>query len=118
MSTHPNVILMAVLTPKGLARQTMANILGGPYKRDDHHDAIKLPEGYTPIVMESDYDDGMQIGANEGDLVFYDLVTYGYGKVIAWADLEARKTRLEEWANEMAKVHDCTYRIDVSANFW
>ena len=117
MSTHPNVILMAVLTPKGLARQTMAAILGKPYVRD-HHDVEIGGEDYHTLVMEEDYDDGMQISAKEGDLVFYDLVTYGYGEVIAWADLEARKAKLEEWAKNAAQIHACDWRIEVSANYW
>lgn len=117
MSTHPNVILMAVLTPKGLARQTMAAILGKPYERDRIDVEIDGVDFHT-LVMESDYDDGMQIAAKEGDLVFYDLVTYGYGEVIHWADLEARKQSLEEWARNAARIHACDWRIGVTANYW
>ena len=118
MSTHPNVILMAVLTPKGLARQTMAAILGSPYERDAAKDVMIDGIAYSPLVMEKEYDEGLQISAREGDLVFYDMVTYGYGEVIEWTDLEARKEKLEEWARNAAQIHACDWRIDVTANYW
>lgn len=118
MSTHPNVILMAVLTPKGLARQTMKAILGADYDRDSSNEIKVGGFGYSPLVMETEYDEGMQIAAKEGDLVFWDMVTYGYGEVVTWAALEAQKAALEVWAKTTSEAHDCDYRIDVSANYW
>ena|SRR3990167_6087089 len=120
MSTHPNVILMAVLTPKGLARQTMRAIAAQSKTRDsdDSPDIEIAGELYHARVMESGYDDGMQIGAHEGDLVFFDFVTYGYGEVITWEKLEAQKMALEAWAKAMSETHHCDYRIDVTANYW
>ena len=118
MGTHPNVILMAVLTPRGLARQTMKAICADNHAEDED-DEIKIDGvGYHPLVMESDYDEGWQISAKEGDLVFHDMVTYGYGEVITWVDLEALKARLEEWAKTTSAKHECDYRIDVTANYW
>jgi hypothetical protein len=72
MSTHPNVILMAVLTPDNTSRKTMRYILEY-YKKDYNETMDELKIGnmeYTAIVMESDYEDGYQISANEGDIVF------------------------------------------------
>src|SRR3990167_9446580 len=94
MSTHPNVILMAVLTPQGLARQTMKAILHVDYSHDAAPQVTISGEDYDALVMESDYDESLQISAKEGDLVFYDLVTYGFGEVVTWASLEAPKTAL------------------------
>src|SRR3990167_724768 len=118
MSTHPNVILMAVLTPQGLARQTMKAILHVDYSHDAAPQVTISGEDYDALVMESDYDESLQISAKEGDLVFYDLVTYGFGEVVTCASLEAQKTALEAWAKEMSVQHACDYRIDVTANFW
>lgn len=131
MSTHPNVILMAVLTPDGLSRATMRNILVDTGTKDN--DEIVIPRGmkvkYEPgmppipfgvrsMVMESDYDEDHQIAAKEGDLVFFDLVTGGYGKVISWHDLDTKKTALEEWAKDICARFNCKYEIRVSANYW
>ena len=43
-------------------------------------------------MAESDYKESYQISAKEGSLVFHDYVTYGYGDVCDWDDLEKRKT--------------------------
>ena len=122
MSTHPNVILMVVLTPRGLARQTMKAILNAEIGKDydrEAADQVTIGDvGYYPLVMESDYDEGFQIAAKEGDLVFHDHATYGYGDVITWPELQRRKDALEEWAKRISEQHACDYRIDVSANYW
>lgn len=122
MGAHPNVLLMVVLTPKGLARQTMKAILqdeiGKDYDRESA-DQIKIgDQEYYPLVMESDYDEGFQISAKEGDLVFHDHATYGYGVVIAWAELEKRQAALAAWGKRVGEKHNCDYRVDVSANYW
>lgn len=117
MSTHPNVILMAVLTPHGLARKTMAAILAEAGVKDDEDISIGGTKYHT-LVMEDSYDQGWQISAKEADLVFFKLVTYGYGEVITWLELERLKTALEAWANKTAAKHQCDVRIDVTANYW
>ncbi len=117
MSTHPNVILMAALTPDGLSRKTMASILAETNTRSD--DDIKINgRDYHHKIMEADYDNGWQIASKEGDLLFFDLVTYGYGVAIKWAALESQKLALEEWAKGICERHHCTYEIRVSANYW
>jgi len=117
MSSHPNVILMVALTPGNLSRATMRNILAETNTEDDDDVKINSQE-YRHLVMESDYDESDQVRAKEGDLVFFDLVTYGYGETIGWEKLEARKRELEEWAKAICERHACTYRIEVSANYW
>jgi hypothetical protein len=117
MSTHPNVILMAVLIPDGLSRKTMRDILT-EYLADDDGNIKIGNEEYHSLVMESDYEDSNQIAAKEGDLVFYDLVTYGYGEVIFWGDLEKRKVELEKWAQTVCVKHRCKFDIRVTANYW
>jgi len=119
MSTHPNAILMAVLKPDDLSRKTMREILAGNDVKDSEIDNLKIGEKeYFRIIMESDYDEGYQISADEGDLVFLDMVTYGYGEVITWADLEKQKNALEEWAKAMSEKFHCSYSIQVTANYW
>lgn len=118
MSTHPNAILMARLTPDGLSRKTMRDILSAFNVSED--DEIQIGgEDYYHVVMESDFDaDGYQIAAKEGDLVFFDMVTYGYGEVITWEKLQAQKESLEAWAKTVCERFRCTYEIAVTANYW
>lgn len=118
MSSHPNVMLQLVLTPDNLARKTYRAILDGEGISDDD-DEIKINgTGYRHKVMEDDYDDDNQISAKEGDIVIFDLVTYGYGEKIEWQDLEARKTDLEAWATTICDKHQCSQTIFITANYW
>lgn len=108
---------MVVLTPDGLARKTMRDILAAHNVEDD--DDIKIGgKDYHHQIMESTYDDSYQISAKEGDLVFFDLVTYGYGEAIAWDKLEEQKRVLDAWAYAICERHHCSYEIRVSANYW
>lgn len=118
MSTHPNVILMAVFTPDDLARKTYRAILADAGLTDDDDNLTVGGEEYNHMVMEGDYDKGFQISAKEGDIVVFDLVTYGYGERKKWADLEAQKASLQEWAAGICERHHCSVEIFVSANYW
>lgn len=123
MSAHPNVILLLTLTPQDLARKTMREILvaNGIQVDDEYHkdDDVKIGGAeYHHEIMESDYNDSWQISGKEGDLLFFDLVTYGYGEQIKWEKLEAQKRELEEWAKSICDNHHCTYQISVAANYW
>lgn len=132
MGTHPNAILMCVLTPDDLARKTFRAIAAEcGAEIDDDSAALKILgrtiEGskgsieqtdFSMMVMESDYDDGYQISAPEGSIIVHDYVTYGYGEVISWADLEAIKNKLEEWAKGICERHKCSYVIQLTQNFW
>jgi hypothetical protein len=115
MSIHPNVILLCRLTPHGLSRKTMKDICG---PIDDDDDVTIGTKNYHRKVLEDDYDNDMQIGGKEGDLLFYDLVTYGYGEEIKWDDLVNQKDELDLWAKNTCKVHHCDYEIVVTANYW
>lgn len=117
MSTHPNVILMVVLKPDGLSRKTMREILVEAQVGVDYDIKIGSTE-YHHIVMESDYEEGYQISGEEGDLIFFDMVTYGYGEAIIWEKLEQQKQDLEQWAIEICKRHHCNYTISITANYW
>ena len=115
MSTHPNVILLCTLTPDGLARSTMRAILAS----DDADKDLKIGDhSYHHFVMEDDYNESWQIGGKEGDLLFFDLVTYGYGEQIEWNKLAAQKDELEAWAKDVCLRQSCSYRISVTANYW
>ena len=65
MSAHPNVILMAVLTPDGLSRATMRDILAECKLNSSEYIEV-AGASLHPMVMESDYHDGYQISAREG----------------------------------------------------
>jgi len=117
MSMHPNVILMVALEPNDLARKTMKNILQASKADEDGNIKIDGVE-YNSIVMESDYDESSQISGNEGDLIFYDLITYGYGEKTQWEVLNSRKEQLEKWAIRTSNKFECDYKIYITANYW
>lgn len=126
MSTHPNAILLLTLTPDDLSRKTWKNILNESKVWKYQEEGVIDLEGQIKIngtdyhqgVMESDYDEGMQISASEGDIVVFDMVTYGYGEVIEWEDLVKQKEDLESWAKIMCEKFNCSYKILVTANYW
>jgi hypothetical protein len=109
---------MVVLTPDDLARKTHRAIMvdAGIKDPDDH---IKIgAHDYTHEVMETDYEDEVQISAPEGSIVFLDYVTYGYGETVEWDALQAQKDELEAWATGICERHKCSYKIYVTANYW
>ncbi len=119
MGMHPNVILMVVLTPDDLSRKTMRGILAVSGKDGVDDEVIKIvKKDYNYLIMESDYDEVYQISAKEGDLVFFDMVTYGYGEVIDWDVLEVQKKILDTWARKICREFACSYVIKVTANHW
>jgi hypothetical protein len=126
MSTHPNAILLLTLTPDDLARKTWRSILqeAKVYKWNeegviDEEGQMKIGDTkYYQRVMESEYDEGMQIYAKEGDIVLFDMFTYGYGDVLEWSKLEQQKNELEVWAKEICSKFNCSYKIFVTANYW
>ena len=117
MSTHPNAILLLTLTPQNLSRKTMHDILDEAKVAYDN-DITIAGKDYHNQIMEDEYEEGYQISAKEGDLIFFDLVTYGYGEQISWDDLAAQKADLEAWAKDICDRHHCTYKISVTANYW
>lgn len=132
MSNHPNVLLIAVLTPDGLARKTMKSILSDNEACEHEDDSILLePQGEVyqigdqekrmklrSMVMEGEYDDDYQIAAKEGDLVFFSTVTYGYGEAVPAPILVRMIDILERWCKATCEKHHCAYSIKVSANYW
>jgi hypothetical protein len=119
MSTHPNAILLLTLTPDDLARKTYRNILEETNTVDADHEIKIGIHNYNHKVMESDYDqDGYQISAQEGDIVVFDMVTYGYGEVMEWSKLEQQKNELEAWAKVICGKFHCNYKIFITANYW
>jgi len=116
MSAHPNVILMAILTPDDLPLKTMRNILNDNKRAYEGEDDILIAEKsyHTFIGQDDDY----QIYPKHEDLVFFDFVTYGYGVTITWDKLKQQEEDLEAWALETCKKHHCSYEIRVTANYW
>lgn len=115
MSTHPNAVLLLILKPDDLARKTYRAIL---QEADREDDLIIGGERYNIDVMESDYAEDYQIAAKEGDIIVFDMVTYGYGEVIEWDKLAAQKAALEEWAKGICERHKCSASFFVTANYW
>jgi len=117
MCMHPNAILLLVLTPEELSRKTMRAILSEMHVKENENITI---EGviYHHVVMEGVYEEGWQLTSKEGDLLFFDLVTYGFGEYISWKELEKYKVSLESWAKDICERYHCKYEIRVTANYW
>lgn len=83
--------------------------------RDD--DEITIGQfNYNILVMEDSYDSSWQISGEEGDLIIFDLVTYGYGEEISWSDLQKRVDDIKLWA--MQPSRNLEVQISISANYW
>jgi len=115
---------MAVLTPDGLSRKTAKAIINdseSKYGQDWSGGPPDITIGskeYHVTIMEGTYDDNYQVSAKEGDIVFLDLVTYGYGDTITWDELSKQRDALDTWARQICAKHHCTYEIRMSANYW
>ena len=120
MGTHPNAILMAVLKVNGTTRKTVRALQEAYGKPSPHDDDLVIGgTDYHVKAMEYDYDEGWQISAAEGDIVVFDLVTYGYGEYIPWDKLAAQQKALEQWCQEVSTAHNLeSFDIRVSANYW
>ena len=119
MSTHPNVILMSRITPDDLPMKTMKAIVEEYKKRDDDDtDIIIGGWDYHAVVIEGGYDEGWQISGKDGDIIFFDLITYGYGESVSWNELEKQKESLDKWSKVVCEKHHASYEILVSANYW
>jgi hypothetical protein len=118
MSTHPNAILMAVLTPDDLPMKTKRNI-SEFCGVESEYDLLKIcNKEYNIQVMENDYEKSNQIKAEESNIVVFNYITYGYGDKIIWEDVEQQKKELEEWAKLICEKFHCSYKIYISANYW
>lgn len=131
MSTHPNTLLVAELSPNDLPRKTYKALKTecGEDPEDDDLE-VKIPTGvesgnsweredsYHTFLAEDSYNESSQISAATGSIVLWDPVTYGYGETIAWDKLVAQQQRLEEWCKRICEKLHCTYKIFVTANYW
>ena len=131
MSTHPNALLIALLSPDDLPRKAYKalKIEMGQDSEDDELE-VRIPTGsdspnrweredsYHAFLAEDDYDQDRQISATVGSIVLWDPVTYGYGERVEWDKLVAQQSRLEEWCKRICEKLKCTYKIYVSANYW
>lgn len=117
MSTHPNVILLLTLKPDELSRKTLRAIRDEAGIDDDG--SLKIGDhDYHVSVMETDYDDGYQISSDEGDIIIFDMITYGYGEKVEWSKLVSQKDALEVWASAACERHKCSAKIFITANYW
>jgi hypothetical protein len=107
------------ITPDDLARKLLRALLAELGEEEDHDDQVKVGSNeYNLKVMESDYDEDWQISGKEGQILVFDLVTYGYGEDITWEELEKYKAELTEWATPLASKYHFTFQFSVSANYW
>ena len=118
MSTHPNLVLMAILTPDDLTRKTARAIMSDNNLKEES-DELKIgKQGYYIIVMEDDWDESHQITAPIHSIVLHELMTYGYGESVSWDELNKAKIYLDAWCDANCHKYNCKYEIRVSANYW
>jgi len=111
--------LLLTLTPDDLSRKTYKAILADQGIKDDEDPEIKIGgTGFRIKVMEDGYDESYQIQAKEGDIALWDMITYGYGEVMEWENVEALKLALDAWAKPICEKLKCSYRIYITANYW
>jgi len=119
VSTHPNVMLQLVLTVDDGSRKTERGLLSEFSGIGAYEDCIAVAgDHYSVTVMESDYEDGYQISADEGQIVMHMYVTYGYGETISAEKLLRKIEALREWAESAKNSHKFSYEIRVGANYW
>ena len=141
MGAHPNAMIMAVLTlDQGMRkterlifehcedRKIECSLEGGTIKilngKRGNPNPPEWPEGYpltddwSVQVMESDYEEGYQISAKEGQIVIHGYLTYEYGETVKWVELEAQKKQLMDLLDPMTKDLEFTYEIVIGANYW
>lgn len=118
MSSHPNVMVIVALSTEDSSRKTYRAILAEAGAVPE--DQVAMGSVNTSIhgVMESDYDEGFQVGLPEGTVYFVKLATYGYGESVSWDELVAMKTEMATWAQGVCERHRCTFDIFVGANYW
>lgn len=142
MGAHPNVILKCTIKADGTTRKLLRGLLAqnreeipdsnlplwfnskGEVIKNRDNKEMHISRGedelcigqfsYNTLVMEEEYDESWQISGEEGDLIIFDLVTYGYGEEITLKDLQERIDALETWAIQ----HSLSYKISISANYW
>lgn len=119
MSTHPNAILLVEFSPDDLPRKTFKAIAAEIGDPDDDEPNAEIEGGYYhSLLMESNFDESLQIGGHAGNIIFWGCATYGYGDTLEWSELEAKKIALEAWASGIATRHHCGYTIRITANYW
>ena len=109
--------MIAVLTPDDLTRRTLRAIIAGNLSTDD--DYIKIAgEDWHIKPMEGDYDENFQIKAKEGDIIVFNMFTYGYGDFATWKSVSAMHDSLVDWCEECKGTYNFSYEIRMSANYW
>ena len=139
MSTHPNAMLILRLEPDDVPCKTLREMLderrkgfdrdGDGLIRVNEHDSNypQLPCDtefaigdivYRSKLMDG-YDESDQIDGEEGQIVLYDLMTYGFGESIAFDEVKRRAEALEAWAAENCPKHKISkWSVEISANYW
>jgi hypothetical protein len=121
MSTHPNVILMAVFTPDDLPMKTHRAIMAdvpNPYEYDLEGLQVEVGSEKYYVKCCEGYDEDNQISARPGEIIAHSLITYGYGEFVTWDKLAGLKNDLEAWAKGICEKHKCSFEIRVLANYW
>jgi hypothetical protein len=120
VSTHPNAILQLTIRPNGLTRQTWRAMIDDAGARVDEDPQVEIGGvKYSILAMETNWHDDYQVGAEEGDIVLFDMMTYGFGERIAFTEVKARADALDAWARAACEKYNCaSFEIHVTANYW
>ena len=127
MSRHPNAVLLLTLTPNEISNMSYdeaiihsKNVYNDilEFTNTGEEDQVKINDkGYTILVMDDDYHEPYHISATLGDTVVFGYLSYGYGDVMKWCNVENMKNELETWGKSICEKFNCTYEINITANY-
>lgn len=121
MSTHPNTLIVGVITVDGTSRKTLRAMQGDEWLSwNEALDSFKIGKrDFTANVMEEDYDqNGYQISAPEGSIVLHTYLTYGYGETVEWEEVVSVRDTLNQWLTDVCDRHGGSHKIILTANYW
>jgi hypothetical protein len=120
MSMHPNTLLLAVLKPLDDnvdSFEIMKKYFSSGEDENYGYVTIKQKD-YTCKQLIDGYDEDYQIEVDEGDIVLFTMVTYGYADKTPWNAVKKQELYLSDWLFSVRKEINCSYEIYLTANMW
>jgi hypothetical protein len=127
MSSHPNAMLKLTLTPDGWMSDDF-DLMGAiltdngvdPDEVDYTHTDINFEnQSYSIILRDEDYDEcEFGVDAEVGEIMVTAFLTYGYQETMSWERAVEGKGKLERWAVGVCAKYGCTYKLEITANYW
>lgn len=110
MSSHPNTLLVASIRP--------------PSGQPDEFLGEDLGEGLELVIGGESYEvyttENTEMGIYPVDESFavYEYLTYGWGDTTELGEALAKIEKFKMAVQDYCEANNCTYRLDLTANFW